>query len=293
LGGLLIAAMGGSAIAGQETLRWKLEPGQTLRYEFSQDNVIEVELPNQAIETKNTLTFGLNWEVKSVEADGSARIEQTVDYVRVTIVAPGQDEVVYDTREEGEPPAQLGFLKTLYGAVLGKPYGLTLDARGVIRDVQVPEEVSAAAKGSPAEAMADGGSLISAKGVERLLAQVIPPLPEGPAEAGATWDLKLVLPAGPLVMTLVNRYRLESSDGGQAVVKADIDTGIAPGEGAPFEVEVGDQKGDGTYRFDVAKGRLVDTRVVQDIAMKLKAMGQEVPQHFVITATLKARDEGK
>ena len=87
LGGLLIAAMGGSAIAGQETLRWKLEPGQTLRYEFSQDNVIEVELPNQAIETKNTLTFGLNWEVKSVEADGSA---DTIFAVAPDLLAGGE-----------------------------------------------------------------------------------------------------------------------------------------------------------------------------------------------------------
>jgi hypothetical protein len=285
--------MASTAAGGDVALRWKLEKGQKLGYEFTQRNAIDVELPNQRIETSNTLNFGLVWDVQSVEPDGSARIKQTVDFVRVEVEAPMQAPMVYDTREAGEPPAALGPLKALYQAVVAEPYELTIDPRGTIRDVKVPEGVTAAAQGTQAASLADGGSLLSPKGVERLLVQVIPPLPERDAAKGATWDLAFDLPAGPLQMAITNKYSLETAGSPESVVAATIDTGIKPAAGSPLDVEVSEQSGTGRYRFDVEKGWLNETDVTQDIRLVLKAMGREIPQHFVIKAGLKRRDDVK
>lgn len=291
LAGLWVLAA--SAAAGEEALRWRLAKGEKLGYEFSQRNVISIALPNQDVETSNSLIIGFIWEVESVGDDGTARIRHTVDYVRVEIRSPMQGEMVYDTRDPGEPPAGLAMLKDLYGPAIGKPYGLTLDARGTIRDVEVPAAVLEAAKGSPAAAMADGGSLLSAKGVERLLMQVMPPLPEGPATEGTSWDLVMDLPAGPLAMSVTNHYKLEKAGPPESLIAAKIDTEIKPAAGSPLDVEVQSQTGKGSYRFNREKGQLLETDVEQDIRMVLKAMGREIQQHFVIKAELKARDDVK
>ncbi|GIW88528.1 MAG: hypothetical protein KatS3mg108_2852 [Isosphaeraceae bacterium] len=293
-GALLVGLCGVSLAAGSDVaLRWKLEKGQRLGYEFTQRNAIEVELENQEIKSSTTLQFGLIWDVESVEADGSARLKQTVDYVRVEVESGMQEPLVYDSRQGGDPPGPLAPLKALYASVTAAPYELTLDARGQVRDVKVPEDVIRAAQGSPAAMLADGGSLLSAKGVERLLAQVIPPLPEGSASQGATWDLKLELPAGPLQMAITNTYSLDQATTPEALVTAQIDTAIKPASGSPLEVEVSKQSGTGRYRFEVEKGRLRDTDVTQDIRLILKVMGREIPQHFVIQAALRYRDDLK
>ncbi len=283
----------GAALAQDVPLRWKLETGQTLGYEFSQQNQVEITLPNQLIETKNTLTIGLKWEVLSAKEDGSAQIKQLVDYVRVAVEAPGQGEMVYDSRAQGEVPKAVEQLKKLYDSVIGQEYEFTLDAMGIVKDVKVPDAVLAAVEGSPAAGLADGGSVLSARGLENLYAQVIPMLPGKAAETGATWDRTLDLPAGPLQMTVVNKYTLDKADAKEWIVKATVDTAIKPSTDTPLDLDLNEQSGTGTYTFDGATGELSSTEVSQQLKMTLKSMGREIPQKIQIEARLKPRNDLK
>ena len=98
-----LALSGGAAARGQTLLRWKFEPGQKLHY------VVHIKM-NQKIgmgATPTTMTttqiMNTSREVKSVEADGTAVVIQTIDRMRMKQESPQGVMANYDSASEEEP----------------------------------------------------------------------------------------------------------------------------------------------------------------------------------------------
>lgn len=269
----------------QEALRWKFEPGEILRYEFSQISALTVRGGEPAEERTVELTAALAWEIQAVE-NGTATISQSVERVRAQVKA-GSQSVVFDSSKNQAEGPNASALSELYGAVMAEPATLKINSRGQIIEAHVPEKVTEALRGSPFQALADGGSLMSERGLKNMLSQVLPPLPEDPTSPGMPWNDRLEIGAGPLQMALTNEYRLESVEDQQARIASTINTSIQPQPGVPLKVTVKSQKGEGLFLFDLPSNHLSSSRVKQSFDLGLEVGDQSFSQSLEIELTLK------
>lgn len=287
---ILIVLAGAKRGRSQEMLRWAFEPGQSLRYEFSQTSKLTIRGGERPEERTIRLTAVLAWDVKAVEA-GTATIAQTVERVRAEVKA-GSQSVVYDSSKNQAEGPNASALAELYGAVMSEPATLKIDARGRIIEAHVPEKVTEALRGSPFQSQADGGSLMSERGLKNMLGQVLPPLPEAATAQGGTWDGMLEIASGPLQISLATKYTLEAVEDPNARIVAAIETAIQPQPGVPLKVTVKSQKGQGVFHFDTRAGRLADAEVMQTFDLGIEVADQSFGQLLEMTLTLKPLGEG-
>ena len=268
-------ARGGAAEA---TLRWKLKTGETLRYEFRQKNEIKVKAAGgQGSDNTTELTIDLTWKVKGVNQDGTAEVTLVVDRVRSEIRL-GPQTIKYDSKDQAADDPGARPLKAVYGAAVGVEYTLQIDARGRVVGAKVPAKVTEALLGSPFVATADGGSVLSEKGLMNLFAQLLPVLPEKAVDKGATWSTDLELPVPPMRLSLSYKEDLAAIDDATARVDAAIHTTIKPDPDAPFTVDVKKQSGNRSVTLDTKNGRVTTSTVTQSVELTLGFMNREIEQ---------------
>jgi hypothetical protein len=275
------------AARAQSPLRWKFQAGETLRYEFQQLSEFKVKVNNQETTNATDLTIELSWKVKRVADDGVAEITQTVDRARVKIQA-GPQKIAYDSKDgktDDNPSAQA--LSQVYAAAVGQEYSLKISPRGEVLDAKVPDSVTNALRGSPFQASADGGGVLSAVGLKNMFAQVFPVLPPEVAGKGKTWDSTLVLPTAPLVTTLKTTYTLAGLDETSAKIDSAIEAAIKSGPEIPFTINLRKQTGTGTFLFDRDPGRLTEAKIHQSMELLLGFMNREIEQSIGLDLRLK------
>jgi hypothetical protein len=287
LGLILLAAA--PAPRAKAELAWKFEPGQTLRYEFSQKTDQTVSDASNEERRLTELRIGTTWRVASVADDGTAEIAMTVDHVHAEVKA-GPTTTLYDSREKKAEGPGASLLGDLYGATVGASYRLKIDPRGQISVVGFPDKVEDVQRGSLSPSLADGGSLFSDKGVKNLLGQVIPLLPEGPVADGQTWVGELEFPAGELRMKVATTYSLAAIEGDLARLSGAIVTGVQPRQSSPLRIAVKGQSGKGEYRFDTKAGRLDDSKIEQTVELSLEATGRATTVTMTINLGMTRQD---
>lgn len=283
----LIAGLPARGGATEETLRWKLKAGETLRYEYRQICGIKVKgADGPASDDSSALTIDLTWTVKGVAADGTAEIALVVERVR-SEARTGAQTVNYDSNEKvgTDPDAQA--LKAVYSAAIGERYTLRVDDRGRVVEATVPAKVTAALRGSPFLATADGGSVLSAQGLKNLFAQLIPVFPEKAVDKGAAWSSSLELPAPPMQLSLTYRDELVALEESAARIDATIATAIRADPDSPFKVAVKNQSGSRTVTIDTRKGRVTGSTVKQSVELRLVFMNREVGQVITLDERLR------
>jgi hypothetical protein len=282
-------ALGESPGRGQEpvSLRWRFHAGDTIRYEFRQKNEIKVKTGNQESVNTTDLTLKLTWRVDSVAEDGTARVSQSLDHVRVTI-QPGTQTIRFVSDGEGEttsPEAQA--LGKVYRAAIAAPASLTIDRRGRVVEARVAESVTRAVRGSPFQAAADSGSLFSGQGLKSLLAQVIPVLPEKSVAQGSRWEQSLDLPSPPLVLTLKDDFTLAKLDEGVATLDARVAAAISTDPVSSVRVDLKKGSGSATFRHDVRAGRQAEASLRQSLEMDMTFGNRNVAEVVTVEASLK------
>jgi hypothetical protein len=258
---LLLSVPAGAA----ETLRWKFAEGDTHHYELNQTTVTTI---NQTVD--------MAWEVDSVNDDGSARVAQTIERVRVSLDSQFAS-FAYDSQDEaaGEGPAAM--LKPVIDALVGSRVVLVMTPRGEVNDVEVPDEMIERLRnaGPGAQALQN---LASAEGMKGLIGQSTLILPEEEVEPGATWTRAVELPTPQGTLALTNTYTLEDAGADSAAkiaLSMNIDEfKVAPD--APFEMKVEEQSGNGTYTFDTAAGRLDSSEIKQGLRAVISVQDQEI-----------------
>lgn len=268
------------------SLRWKFEAGQTVKYEFSQKNDITVKSKGQEQKSFSELIFDLTWAVKAVAADGSADVVMTVDRVR-TNVKNGEKTVLYDSKSKDEPEPAAAQMVAVYKAVIGAVYKIKVDARGRVVEATVPDAVTAVVKGSQYQAVADGGSVLSGRGVRNMFLQVIPPLPDAPLAIGGTWEERMDLPSGPLTVMLREVYTLTKADSDSVTIDAKVITKMEPNAGMPLTVEITKDNGKATFEFDPKAGKIVKSLVTQSMDASMKVADQNIGQLIEIQVSFK------
>jgi hypothetical protein len=274
--------------AAESPLQWKFRVGETIRYEYMQKNDIKVKANGQETGNTTELTLRISWNVKNVAADGTAEIKMVVDQVQAKIQV-AQQSISYDSKDEkaAEDPASKA-LDTVYRPAVGQEYSLKIDKRGQIVDATVPEAVTKALQGSPFMSVADGGSILSDKGLKNMFVQVMPTFPQTAVAKGGSWKSSIDLPVMPLKLSLACTNTLTSVEPDRAKIESQIDTSIKTEPNSPFTVEVKKQSGKGEFTLDNKAGHITESVIHQSIELNLGVMNRVIEQAINIDAKMSA-----
>ncbi len=256
---LLFAGLAAPAASAQTRLRWRFTSGETLHYRVTTRTVNSA--PGTSTNSlATTLCVDVRYAVDSADSAGTAKLTQTIDRVRIRIESPQGEASQYDTAAGQEPAGMVKWMAPMFHAVLGKPVGLRMDARGKISDVKLPGDLS-----QRVEKAVGGDQLVhffSAEGISHVLGAVI--LPEQPAQSGTRWPHSVTL-ANPTLgqQTVESVYVYEGSvpRGAHTAEKitSTVEMTFAPGPEQPFHVTARHQKTGGTAYFDSLSGRLLES----------------------------------
>lgn len=271
---LLVLLATAPPAAAAEPLRWKFTKGQTHNYTVSQSMKTKSQINGQMVETTSTQKMTMTWEIKDVDAQGNASMEQTIRRVVMEIGSP-QGNVQVDTGSKEEPQGPAAQLKAMFGALVGSPIKVKMSPRGEFSDVVIDPKMFETFKnmGGPM------GNMFNEKSLKEMTTQATLVLPEKALARGDSWNStkKLELPLGTMVMD--NTYTLESpAPSGAEKIGVKVKMEIQPKPESPFEIKIGSQDVAGGYEFDNKAGVLAASNVQQKVQMLIKVQGMEITQ---------------
>src|SRR5262249_11034826 len=125
------------------------------------------------------------WTIQSVDADGKAKMTQRIERVRLAMDTP-KTRVQFDSKDGKAADATLEPVRALIGLELA----VTMDARGEISEVKLPDDALKVLKGPKTAGL---GELFSSEGLKKMLNESVLPLPHGAVAKGKSWKRKLGL----------------------------------------------------------------------------------------------------
>lgn len=291
---VLAAAVLGAGLtpaSGAEALRWKFKAGETLKYTMDQKTTTNMKAMGQEIKTTLNQTINLHWKVKNVSSEGVAELTQTIDRIRTKIEFPGVP-FEYDSDGDKAPEGPISaLLVPLLKALVGAEFSFKMNGRGDLTDIKVPPKlVEAISKAGPAAA--GGGGMFSEEGMKNMITQSSLALPEAALEKGKSWSQQAKVPL-PMLGTMImdKTYTFQGADSkNPALVQIGLNTKVTLEQAADanISVKIKAQDGKGDFTFDPNAGRVVSSRVNDQLQMSISAMGQELEQatNTVTTMTL-------
>ena len=277
----------GSALGAEAqstTLAYKFKKGDRNDYEFIQDVKMTQTINGQVNATEMKQTFQMVLIVDEVLANGSARIVNKFDHVKLEMTAPAPiGNVVFDSNDEnpgGDNPAApiLGKLIKMLARV---QFSAGVSSRGESSDAKIPKEFLEEIKNLPGAGQF--GDMFSEQGLKNLTAQSGVILPKEAQTKGASWPHKIdvKMPFGTMITkfkyvyegNVSTRDRLEKIT---FVPEASVE--LNPD--SPIGMTIDSQKGEGTVLFDNSVGRVHQTDLTQTIDMTVAAQNLVVSQRI-------------
>ena len=250
-----------AAPAAAQDVRWKFAAGDAHVYAFDLTVTAKITQFGQASETKTALKIVQSWDVKSVNADGSAVVNRTIDRVTIDSDAGGT-ETHYDSAADS-PGAGAVDPKTLpadfpvIAQLAGRTIPSVIAADGTVKKVTLPEAVTQAIEA------AGPGSAFGEKQVELLFTDRGYALPPAGAEVGDTYTDEAVLPLQFGEVKDARTMTLKALTDESAVI--DFKTVLSDADEAAGPMSVAGGTTAGTVTFDVAAGRLAEADTAQTI----------------------------
>lgn len=233
----------GPPAAEKYTLRYKFEPGQSLRSKVVHRCQVRTTVSGTTQTAETVSTSEKVWRIEKVEPDGSATFAHLVQWVDMRHKLTGVNEVHYDSRTDLVPPHGFEYLAQSVGVPLSI---VTLDARGkVVHRKRLP--VKAAAGG-------DGEMTVC--------------MPEQPVAVGQEWttphDIELPLPRGGIRKIKARQtFALLEVKTGVATISLATQI-LSPVHDPAIEAELIQFESAGTVRFDIDAGRVLSQETEVD-----------------------------
>ncbi|MGD9723927.1 MAG: DUF6263 family protein [Pirellulales bacterium] len=282
------------AVAADAPPRWKFKEGETLNYVLERNADGKMSLAGNEFGIQMGMAFDTTWKCKSVNDDGSANLEQTVDRIRISMASPLSGEVKYDS---AGGPAPAGPIWTLLGpmveGMLNQTFTLRVAPNGAVSDIELPAKLKEAfAKqvvGQNRQAgMGIGGNAFNEKGIKQLISQAVVPLPET-AEKDVTWtqafENEIPFLGKEIAETTYSLAGDEDVDGKKLTkISSKTEVLFEPEANPRAEMEIVEQDSSATAYFDAAAGHLVKSDGKQTTVKEISGQ-QEVSQN--ITETFK------
>lgn len=279
LGVGVLAALSSAARAA-DPLVWKLEPGLTNRYEMTQKMDMKMNVGGGAetsVGVEQTINF--SWTVDSIKDDGAAVLKQKIDRMQMTITANDGQKSQIDSASDKPPEGQAAQLAPLLKEFTSSAFTVTMNPRGEILEVEVPESLVKALQGIPGAAVM--GDLTTAEGFKKLVKQTSFTIPET-LEPGAQWTATAETknPAiGTQVIETTYKYEGPREVDGKTmeVFTPTLVMKYEAGDGGT-KIEVVGQESSGEILFNRDDGRLESSKIEQGMDLKFNAQGHDATQ---------------
>lgn len=250
--GILLTATLGTGRAGEAdkyTLRYKFQPGETIRWEVGHRSKVRATVSGSTQTTETSSNSVKVWRVTDVQSDGTVTLEHSVEWVDMRQKLTGRDEVRYDSRVDAKPPVGFEDAAKSVGVTLSV---VKMDARGKVlhRERRHPKEQPQTAEPSQQE----GWMTI--------------PLPHEPVPVGHTWslplDMDVPLPGGTVKkVKAVQQFTLEEVKTGVATIRVSTDI-LTPITDPAVESQLVQRESAGKVRFDIDNGRVLGQQMDTD-----------------------------
>jgi hypothetical protein len=245
----------------QNLLRWKLKPGETLRYDFRQLSQSQTTGAAKPTTVALEMSMRLAWEVNQVDPQGNFLIEQTIEKLALTMKVDELAPLVYDSSARAAASGPGKEIAESAGALVGGKCGVKLSDRGVVLAVEPSASLRKILEGKTAS------ELFTPEGISRIVSHASIALPEKAAEPGFNWEVVQELPSPVGTLHLTHRYQyagMEPRDGrNQAKILAKTGIELAPLKTADQPASLRESDQTATYWFDVSLGRFAASDVQQ------------------------------
>lgn len=295
----LVVVGGSLASAGRadeaQPLRWNFQAGQRSQYVSTQELTVDLTVRGRPTRIHSKQTIDMTWLVESVDDDGNAHVVQMIDRMRVKgeggpagdidLDSASSDESDGDKAADGqsknksadETPAIKDEPLTL---LVHQPIRLTLDPRGEIVDVELPDELQQRLKESGSAELA---FLLSKDNLKQVTSMNTVAFPEKPLSPGDTWKKESDVPdpiMGKQHITTTYRYegREEAGDKSLDKISASAKASLPkPPPGVP-PMTLKEQSSKGTIDFDHVAGRIERLKMDTKTTIEIEAPGGAVRQ---------------
>jgi hypothetical protein len=281
----LTTVFGPRSASAQKRLRWTLEPGETVKVQFSQVMDTEASIQSAVLQSTVQMSMAMKWHVLNVDAEGTAEMAQSIEQLKIVMNSPGAGEVSYDSSAPQQPDGLAKDLASGIEPLIGMRFIQKMNDRGEILDVRLSDEASAALDKSPLGSQLK--EVFSREGLDALVNQTAAVLPQHPVRPGDTWTgtSETKSPVGALKMDLTYTYLGTETRQGRELEKIGVKIQLGFAEGANplgLNVKFTDQNNSGLMYFDARAGRFVETTVNQKMTMET-AIGDRTHQQKLNT----------
>ncbi|AMV36430.1 DUF6263 family protein [Planctomyces sp. SH-PL62] len=271
----------GASARADAPLRWKFQKGETIRYALVQKT--ESKMKAGEIERGSTVqqTSDLRWIVDEVTPEGVATMTQIIDRVRVKLESAGQPPFEFDSEDKDKPQEGpiAAQIVPMFKALAGFECSLTMDPRGRIESVKIPQKTLDALRESLSGAM---GNLFSEESMKNMITQSGLILPEAAVEKGKGWTDESTLPVQQLGTIKTDKtYTVEgpaAEDPSKVVITLDAKMTVDAADNPQISFEIKEQKNVGRFLFDAEKGRIASSHVEVKMVQLITAGANKLEQ---------------
>jgi hypothetical protein len=291
-----------SAQEAGKIFRWKLKPGETLKFCMAQDMAQNIHMgdgkPATAITTK--MTMDMAWKVDTVDDKGMITLDQLIERIQMKVQSAQGVIMEYDSASGKEPEGMTKMIAPMFDAMLKKPFRTTFSSRGELKKVKLPQGMLEGLNKSTGGQM---GSLLSEDTMKQFGMMSV--FPEGTVKPGQTWtqetNIKVPVIGNQVVKTTFRYDGPEARDGKTldkiSVTQSMKSEGKKPaGEGKEDEKKgmfgFNGTEGKGVLLFDNVAGRLVEVKMDMKMKLDMNVMGQKVTQDMDMKMRLSPRPDG-
>jgi hypothetical protein len=179
--------------------------------------------------------------------------------------------------------------------MIGKAITMRITPSGEISDFEVPEDMLAAIKKTPGiERM---GGMFSEEGLKQMMAQGMMKFPLGEVAKGDSWNASMEMPNPAFgKQTVESTYTYDGThEVGEKKLETiglKLDMKFETAKDSPTQVDLKDQKSNGTIHFDNAQGRMIDTEITMTMKMEITTGGMKIDADMRVRTTVKL-NQGK
>lgn len=267
----------------QESLAWKFQPGESLKYKVVQDTKMYMNLNGQQqTVTMNQTTMDMVWNVNTVESGGDAKMAQIVERVQFVSEGGPLGKITFDSGSTEPVESQLGkAMADVFQKIVGQEFGVTMQSTGKVQDVTVPKSLLKALTDS-----GPVGSQMTEDTLKQMLTQSAVILPADPIAKGFSWQSNQKVELAFGIMTVTSILTYEGDENGQARISVQPAIDVKPKAGSPITLTMKKSEGKGTVLFDIARGRIAKSDLELTMDLRVKHLDTVVDQTVKTTTSM-------
>jgi hypothetical protein len=288
--------------AGAAVLEWRLAKGQ--KQAFTEERRFKVSMggaagnPGPMGDAVMDLVLDTLYTVKA-PAGAETVVERSVGRARLKMdMGKGQQSFEHDTRrksQRGEEPPEAGSPEALgaaLDAMVASPVTFTVDARGKVDRVEIPAPLVSALENLGPQSFLELEGAFTKEGMERMLREVVIPLPEKEVVAGAAWKDELLLIEDPQGTAKLERaFTLaEGKTPGRARIDLKLSYQLPSSAG---DVIPDSETSKGSISFDSKAGRVLEAESTHAVKvqreLKMPGMGAGIQMQATMESTFRLK----